>query len=299
MTAPDTVERAARAKVNLCLAVDRPDPTGMHPIASWMAPVDLADAVVVHRRPPGRASLYNIDWAEDAPRKTHIDWPIVKDLAVRAHLALEREVGESLPIRMRVIKRIPVGSGLGGGSSDAAAALLAIREAFDLAIDDARLGAIAHGLGSDVPFFLDEKPALVQGLGDRVERTPAPTVGGDAPAVVLAIPEASCPTGAIYRAFDEAPGERSFRDIETAQLARGGEIDAEALFNDLAEPAMRVAPRVREARDALAIALDRPAHVTGSGSAVFAVCPAGEAATLGERAREISGCAVVAASVAQ
>jgi len=299
MTAPDTLERAARAKVNLCLAVDRPDASGMHPIASWMAPIDLADTVVVHRRPPGRASLYNIDWAEDAPRRTHIDWPIVRDLAVRAHLALEREAGRSLPVRMRVIKRIPVGSGLGGGSSDAAAALVAVRDAFELDIDDARLGAIAHELGSDVPFFLGEGAALVLGLGERIERTPAPTVAGEAAAIVLAIPDASCPTGAIYKAFDEGAGDRSFRDIETAKMARGGEIDGEALFNDLAEPAMRVAERVREARDALAAALDRPAHVTGSGSAVFVVCGASEAPALGERAREIPGCAVVAASVAQ
>jgi 4-diphosphocytidyl-2-C-methyl-D-erythritol kinase len=295
MSAPESVERDAPAKVNLCLAVDRPDDAGMHPIASWMAAVDFADRLEIHRRPPGRASLYNIDWAEDAPRKTHIDWPILRDLAVRAHLALEREVGHSLPIRMRLHKRVPVGAGLGGGSSDAAAALLAMRELFELDIDDARLAAIAHTLGSDVPFFLGAGAALVEGLGERIERTPPPTVEGEAAAVILAIPDASCPTGGVYRAFDEHAGDRSFRDIETAKMARSGAIDPDALFNDLAEPAMRVAVRVREARDALGAATGRPAHVTGSGSAVFIACAASAAQALGERAAAVEGCAVIAA----
>lgn len=295
MSAPESVERDAPAKVNLCLAVDRPDDAGMHPIASWMARVDFADRLEIHRRPPGRASLYNIDWAEDAPRKSHIDWPILRDLAVRAHLALEREAGHSLPIRMRLHKRVPIGAGLGGGSSDAAAALLALRDLFELDIDDARLAAIAHTLGSDVPFFLAGGAALVEGLGDRIERTPAPRLAGEPGAVVLAMPDASCPTGAVYRGFDEAPGASEFRAGDAARMARSGEIDPDALFNDLAEPAMRVAGRVREARDALGAATGRPAHVTGSGSAVFIACAASEAQALGERAATVEGCAVIAA----
>ncbi|MFG0273887.1 MAG: 4-(cytidine 5'-diphospho)-2-C-methyl-D-erythritol kinase [Phycisphaerales bacterium] len=295
MSAPERVERDAPAKVNLCLAVDRPNDAGMHPIASWMATLDFADRIEVHRRPPGRASLYNIDWAEDAPRRTHIDWPIVKDLAVRAHLALEREVGQALPVRMRVHKRVPVGSGLGGGSSDGAAALMAIRDLFELEIDDARLAQLAHALGSDVPFFLTGGAALVEGLGERIERTPAPTMGGEAGAVVLAMPAAHCPTGAVYRGFDEMVGEADFRAAEAARMARAGEIEPDALFNDLADPAMRVEDRVRAARNALAEATGRPAHVTGSGSAVFIACAASEAEALGERAASIEGCAVVAA----
>lgn len=293
MTPAAGVERAAPAKVNLCLAVDRPDASGMHPIASWMAPLDLADTLVVNAAAPGRASLYNLEWADDAPRQSPIDWPLVNDLAVRAHHALEREVGRTLPVRMRVIKRIPVGAGLGGGSSDAAAALVALRDLFDLEIDDDGLRTIGHALGSDVPFFLGDGPALVQGLGERIERTAPPTVEGEPGAVVLAIPDAACPTGPVYRAFDEIERATPFRDVEAAQMARSGAIDPGDLFNDLAEAAMRVAPRVREAREALAEALGRPAHVTGSGSAVFVVCAVGEAPELGERASRITGCAIV------
>jgi len=291
----DSAERHAPAKVNLCLAVDRPREDAMHPIASWMAPIDLCDTIEIHRRPAGRASLYNIDWAEDAPRTTPIDWSVSRDLAVRAHLALERAIGSPLPVRMRVMKRIPVGAGLGGGSSDAAAALAALRDMFKLDLSDERLAELAHGLSSDAPFFLAGGAAVVSGLGDRVERTPAPTLAGRPAAALLAVPETSCPTGAVYRAFDEARGERAFRDVEAMRMARAGAIETGALFNDLAESAMRLAPAVRAALEALAGALDRPAHVTGSGSGVFVVCDAEEADDLLQRAGRIEGATLVAA----
>src|SRR6185295_18407432 len=122
--------------VNLALSVGPPLPAGdpragMHPIASWMHAIDLCDEVWITRLVTG-ASRLDIAWADDAPRPSPIDWPSEKDLAFRAHRLLEGDTGRALPAAIRIAKRIPVGGGLGGGSSDAAATLLALNDLFAL-----------------------------------------------------------------------------------------------------------------------------------------------------------------------
>ena len=115
-----TITREALAKLNLMLAVDRARSDGMHPIASWMCTLGLCDHIELAQRPAGRASLYAIEWHEEALRRSEIDWAITDDLAVRAHRALEQEVGAQLPVRMRLMKRIPVSRADRGSSTMAA-----------------------------------------------------------------------------------------------------------------------------------------------------------------------------------
>jgi len=264
------VARAAPAKLNLALAVDRPDGRGMHPICSWMVPITLHDDVHARRLPGDAESSLSVRWASDALRPTPIDWAPEQDLAARAHRALETRIGRTLPAELTITKRIPTQSGLGGGSSDAAASLLALRELFGLDVGDEDLASIGHSLGSDVPFFLGPDPAgaaIVRNLGEDVERG-APPRTPDAE-ILLIVPSVSCSTGAVYQAFDHEP-PRAFRRDEVEAMARSGVIDAERLFNDLSAPAMRVQARLREARNAAADALGAPVHLTGSGAALFA-----------------------------
>lgn len=285
MTDRALVKRHAYAKVNLALAVGPPaQDTGMHPIASWMAPIDLRDDLTITRLETGSLSRYAILWAEDAPRRADIDWPITRDLTVRAHLLLEREAGRKLPMQLRLDKRIPVGGGLGGGSSDAAALMLAARSLFSLDIPDARLAELAAELGSDVAFFLDPdssggksgggggyegagppRPALVEGLGDRITRLDRRDAR-----LLLLLPDFGCPTGPVYRAFDEREPE-PLRDEDIRELASSAVIDPESLFNDLALPAQRVEPRLAELRTRIARRLELPVHVSGSGATMFVV----------------------------
>lgn len=312
-----TLRVRAHAKLNLALAASPPIAAegprkGWHEIASWFAPIDLHDTLTVTRLEGGRLSAYAIDWAREgtgeagAPRPTAIDWPVTKDLGVRAHLLLEREAGRALPIRMRVEKRIPVGGGLGGGSSDAAAALLAVNELFGLGLAIERLRELSRELGSDVAFFLDEaglitdapRPAFVSGFGDRIERTPAVRGEGDGSAhAVLVFPEFGCATPAVYKAFDAidpATLRPSARFEERAQSARTLATRAALvrdlageLFNDLAPAAEVVAPALRELREALRRACELEAHVTGSGSTLFFVARDGDhAAWTAARAAE-------------
>lgn len=287
----------ANAKVNLALAVapaNEPPPAGdgLHPIASWFCAIDLCDELTVTRLDADRASRYAIMWHDEAPRRTPIDWSVSKDLAVKAHAALEAAVGRRLPVQMKLEKRIPVGAGLAGGSSDAAAMLRAVCDVYDLGLSDDRLRAIGATVGSDVAFFLDDadvptpRPAFVSGVGEIVERTAdIAGPGGDAVTLVLVLPGFGCSTPGVYRAFDElGPGE--FRSGRVRELARRGVLDTGELFNDLARPAEIVEPRLGELRGELSAALGAPVHVTGSGSGLF-IAPIGDAAESVARMRAV------------
>jgi 4-diphosphocytidyl-2-C-methyl-D-erythritol kinase len=268
------IARDAFAKVNLALDVGTPLASGLHPIASWMAPIDLRDSVEIERLPDDTPARLEVSWAHDAPRPSPIDWPHEKDLSMRALRALERALGRTLPAAIQVSKRIPVGGGLGGGSSDAAATLLALRELFALPIDDDTLRSIAMTLGSDVAYFIDDappRPAIVEGLGERVTRVAR--VPGR---LALVIPAFGCPTGAVYKAFDALPsgttGTPSGERVRAAQAhaIHAGLAHAE-LFNALAPAACAVVPRLALLLEALT-QVGTP-HVTGSGSCLFLVMP--------------------------
>lgn len=274
-----TLALRAPAKVNLALAVGPPRASdGFHPICSWMTTLSLADDLDLVRLEDDRLSRFAIVWADDAPRPSPIDWPISKDLAVRAHALLETEAGRTLPLQMKLSKRVPVGGGLGGGSSDAAAMLVGVRALFSLGISDARLRELAMTLGSDVGFFLaddvgtDEGPpanrgkaAIVEGFGERLTAVPAHSAH-----FVLLFPEFGCPTGPVYKAFDAlAPGALREREVHT--LARAPRIDPHGLFNDLAAAAETVVPGLGPIRTRAAEVAGCPVHLTGSGSTMFVV----------------------------
>lgn len=262
------VRVSAPAKLNLALSVGPPNATGMHPISSWMVTIDLFDELEVARLPDGSLSRYSIDWHRDARRRSPIDWSISKDLAVRAHLEIERLVGHPLPLEMRLRKRIPVGGGLGGGSSDAAAMIRAVDSIFRLGLDRAAMRSIAGRLGSDVAFLLDGGSAIVEGIGDLIEPLPAvPELHA-----TLALPEVGCPTGPIYRRFDQQPGARLDAPRVRALAETMREVDPRGLFNDLAGAACAEAPSLLEISEGMSEIAGRPVHVSGSGSSLFVLC---------------------------
>ena len=299
-------EAPAYAKLNLCLAVAPPEPAlqpdgtpnrraGWHRISSWFVCTDLADRVQVERTDAPGTIDTEIRFATqpDGTPLGVVDWPTEKDLAVRALRALLDHLAPtakpSIGFRLRIEKHIPTGGGLGGGSSNAAAALLLGNEALGSPLSAAELRTIGAKLGSDVPFFIDDahpaspaRPALVEGFGDRIERTPPIR---DL-AAVLVMPSIACPTPAVYRAFDAWLTDHStfrFRDAKARSLATRSPVLAgdlnQMLFNDLAEPAMRVAPRLRSAHAACE-QVHRPFHVTGSGSTLFTLAAPTDADTL-------------------
>jgi 4-diphosphocytidyl-2-C-methyl-D-erythritol kinase len=265
---PSAVHALAPAKVNLALSVGAPDATGMHPISSWMVTVDLCDELHVETLSAGSRSLYALLWHDRAPRKRDIDWSISRDLSVRAHQLLEAHVGQPLPVKMRLEKRIPVGGGLGGGSSDAAAMLRAVNALYQLGLDAEALVQVARPLGSDVPFLVRGGSAVVEGLGERLTPVPMPS---DLHAV-LVFPPAACPTGPVYRAFDQLQPRALLQAERVHAMARAGAPAAHEPFNDLADAAKDVAPSlVGECEEILEL-IDRPVHVSGSGSTLYFLC---------------------------
>jgi 4-diphosphocytidyl-2-C-methyl-D-erythritol kinase len=254
-----------------------------------MHSIALVDDIEVERV-PGQ-STHEVAWASDAPSPSAIDWPIDHDLAVRAHRLLESQLRRPLPIHLRIAKRIPVGGGLGGGSSDAAATLLALNDLFALGFSGDDLRALSQRLGSDVAFFLDDlppallpRPALVRGFGDRIERLPSRRHD----ALVLLFPPFGCPTPPVNPADDAAP--RPLREAAVRALA--GAQEPADLFNDLDVAAGAVAPALPPLRATLAAALGRPVYMTGSGSTLFALAPSSrEAGALANQAASIPGIA--------
>ena len=298
------VSRSAPAKINLVLSVGPPAPAdsthpGWHAIASWMVAIDLCDEVVATPLPEGSSSTLDIAFAPDAPRPEPIGWRRDQDLAWRALRALEGHVGRALPTRLEIAKRIPTGAGLGGGSSDCAATLMAVSRAHGLGLDAPTLARLSRPLGSDVAFFIDEhpadcgapRPALVGGFGDHIER-----LGACRAELVLIVPPFFCATPDVYRAFDRlSPGP--LREHEVRRLIGAGALDPEALFNDLEAAACGVAPELARLLAHARSVSGFPVHVTGSGSAMFILTPPERAYALARRLTDdplLGRCAILA-----
>ncbi len=231
-----------------------------------MVTVDLSDELLVTRLEPDRLSRYAILWHPEAKRQTEIDWSITTDLAVRAHLALEAHVERRLPVQLKLEKRIPVGGGLGGGSSDAATMLLALNELFELGLSSAELAEIGGRLGSDVPYLIARGSAMVEGVGEQIRRL------GDAPLfdVVIIMPPIACSTAAVYQAYDRLPARDLRPDAVRALASAAPGLPApETLFNDLLEPALAIAPELKPLMAEIARLVECPVHLTGSGSCLF------------------------------
>lgn len=283
MTAP--IIYRCPAKVNLALSVGPPRDDGFHPIASWMVAVDLYDDLLVE--PTDDETIFDIGWAEDAPAPSEIDWPIEKDLAYRAHQLLEAEVGRPLPIAATFRKRIPVGAGLAGGSSNGATMLQTLDELFELNLPTERLIELGMQLGSDLAFFFADGSAIVTGLGEQLE----PHALDEPIDLCLITPGLHCNTGAVYRMFDCMPVERAM-DLAAVRKAANGDVRVGGCFNDLAEPACVVEPRLGEARASIAKATGRTVHITGSGAGMFIVAEdKDDARSLSERVTGESGIA--------
>jgi 4-diphosphocytidyl-2-C-methyl-D-erythritol kinase len=258
----------APAKLNLFLHVTGRRADGYHELQSVFVPVSLADTLDFESRTDGAIE-----------RSGDVIGDPQADLCVRAARLLQVASGTSLGVSIDVEKAIPAGSGMGGGSSDAATTLIALNRLWNLDWPRARLAALAVQLGADVPFFLGPGPAFVEGIGEQL------TAAAVRPAWYAVIhPQVHVSTAEIFTdpgltrdtklttiaAFSAAQDARSATSSAPSDPAATKPTATGALFgvNDLQPVAIRRAPEIQAALRHL----ERfgRARMTGSGSAVFA-----------------------------
>jgi 4-diphosphocytidyl-2-C-methyl-D-erythritol kinase len=262
-------EVMAPAKLNLALLVGPVRPDGFHEIASLMVPVTLADRVLVERTPGAGLDVV----CDVAPGEQNLAAKLVRELEAR----LER----TFEVRVTIEKHVPHGGGLGGGSSDAAATLIALERLFDLELSMRLRHDVAAAVGSDVPFFLWPGPQLVMGRGLLLKEVALPDLH-----LVIAVPDLALSTAAVYRWRDEdaettlkefAPRARAFSArVQAAQTVEG---IAALVHNDLEVSVTARKPEVARLRDRLSAEGALAAAMTGSGAAVFGVFASEEAAS--------------------
>jgi 4-diphosphocytidyl-2-C-methyl-D-erythritol kinase len=257
----------ALAKINLDLRVLHKRPDGFHELRTVFQTISLADRIRVDYAPAERLSVV-IDGNVE----------IEDNLIARATRLVAEELGCGGEFRFRLQKRIPMGAGLGGGSSDAAAILLAIPALVGRAIAPERLQTLAAQLGSDVAFFLYGGTAV--GLGRGEELYPLP----DFPALpgLLAAPGVHVSTAEAYRSLAAQPQAQTPEEKRAAFGRFAWAEDVRLAHNDFEEPVFSEHPALREIKETLERAGALCARMTGSGSAIFALFANRE---LAERAR--------------
>lgn len=286
------LERTARAKINLGLAVTGRRQDGYHELESVFVRVGLADRLVMTMPRPAMVDDVLVIAG-------HPDLPVEGNLVLAATRALRDSAGpagRSLSgLAIALEKRIPVAAGMAGGSSDAAAALALAGQAWQLDVAVAEVHRIALGLGADVPFFVaDLDAALVSGVGASVE--PLPAIKGGV-GFLLMTPLQRLSTANVFSAYDGLPRSGQGARGAVARLAdamRCG-LDGEGLTghaadlaeaNDLWPAASVVDPGLPELRARLAALLGRPILLTGSGPTLLALYPSVAAAL--EAGREVA-----------
>lgn len=283
------VRASAPGKVNLTLRVGAPTPDGYHPLVTVFEALNLRETVTVRTsKTPGvrvETIAYLPDGSVDeATTRAMADVDPATHLAVRAARVLQRLAAAgpwastAAGLSIRVDKRVPVAGGMAGGSADAAAALVACNELWDLGLGDEQLHAIGRSLGADVPACLAGGIALGTGRGDHMSVL---REGDEAGAEyqhhwVMLLAHEGLSTPSVFREFDRvdaagAPALAEPTPEEVAALCGEPEELSHCLVNDLQAPALRLRPELAEtiaaATDAGALAVT----LSGSGPTVAAL----------------------------
>ncbi|MDR0708233.1 MAG: 4-(cytidine 5'-diphospho)-2-C-methyl-D-erythritol kinase [Treponema sp.] len=195
----------ARCKINLHLEVKDRRPDGYHNLESVFIPLEWGDILSFDTLDQQGICDLRMFWniphrkREETFHKTFSDMPVEKNIVYKAVSLFRERTGWDTGIRIALEKRVPVGAGLGGGSADAAAALLALDDVAETRLPFGELREMAAELGSDVPFFLYKTPAYVSGRGDRIEEAACPWNFW----ALLVVPDFESDTASAFRALDE------------------------------------------------------------------------------------------------
>ena len=247
------------AKLNLGLYVTARRPDGFHTLESVFVPLPWTDALEVLPAPAGRPHTTLTLTGRPIPGA------VETNLCLRAYELLRADFGLP-PVQMHLHKVVPIGAGLGGGSSDAAFALQALNQQFDLRLPPAALLGYARRLGSDCAFFLENKPVLAVEKGDVFEPIDLNLSGT---AAVVIYPNLHISTAEAYAALTPHPPRHDLR----AALTQPMETWREQVSNDFEQALTPRYPVLAEVKSALYTAGAAYASLSGSGSAVYGLWP--------------------------
>lgn len=243
----------APAKINLFLHITGKRKNGYHELESLMVPLQLADDIVIEK-------------AKDTSLKIEGEFAIGltgNNLITKTLESLRQYTGrDDLHAHITLVKHIPVGAGLGGGSSDAATVFKVMNDIYDLGLSEAELVALATPLGADIPFFINNTPAMIRGIGEEITPVNLP---GSLP-LLLVFPRKPLPTAAVFT-HHPLPISAPLLIKEEELLARLADTD-----NSLTDNAIMLQPEISDVLLALrALEGVYMARMSGSGSTCFAL----------------------------
>lgn len=245
------IRATAPAKLNLSLRIRPPDATGYHPLVGLAQSIGWADFLEFEESDEDDLTIAGADLPTDG---SNLVWKAIAALRTEA-------AGDDRPVRLHLTKRVPAAAGLGGGSSDAAAALRLYADHIGYSGD---LDGVGASIGADVPFCLHGGLRWIEGYGERLS---GPIEIADDYWVVVAVPPIELSTPAVYTAWDRIGGPEGF-------AVSGSDLPPslrrhEALINDLYPAAVACDPSVDDWRAELAGTWDRPVLLSGSGPSLF------------------------------
>ena len=258
------VQQTAYAKINLSLDILGKREDGYHLVKMIMQTIDLSDDLTFETEDRD-CSAMEITLSADASELSCGE----DNLIVRAVRSMEKEFGIRKDLKITLKKRIPVAAGMAGGSTDAAAALRAVRDLFVPDVSDAELGRIGASLGADIPYCITGGTQLSEGIGEVL--TPLP----DAPqcGLVIVKPSVGVSTGEVYKRYDSlGPVRHPDIDAQIEAIKRGDPRGMAAeCVNVLEEVTGAMYPQIREIEKFFEGKVALVSKITGSGPTVFSI----------------------------
>ena len=248
------------AKINISLNITKKREDGFHEIDSVMLPISLHDSLVISKLKNTNDNFVTVD-----------DFSIGSfsyNLATFSIEKLQSAYHFNDKFRVLIHKVIPIQAGLGGGSSNAACTMKAVNSMLKLGASDEELIQLSKPLGCDIPFFIQCRPARVQGVGEVL----TPISVKNSYFVLIVKPELGCSTKEVYALSDSMDLKTCNLDNVVKALEEGDDdLLLENMYNALQEPAIRMVPQIQTIIDELKDNGLKIVQVTGSGSAVFAL----------------------------
>ncbi|MBT4783717.1 MAG: 4-(cytidine 5'-diphospho)-2-C-methyl-D-erythritol kinase [Candidatus Marinimicrobia bacterium] len=244
------------SKVNIGLKVLSQRDDGYHNIYTIFQELNFGDSIDIEKRDHGFKIIANVDWVPT--NKSNICY--------KAYTEIKKEFSEVKGIHIKIDKKIPIGSGLGGGSANAAALLKGIKNIYKLEVTESKLEEIGGEVGADVPFFIRGKTQLGEGIGDKLTQLPKAIIG----TYLLVIPKISIRTEWAYSVIKNRLNNQN-KNAKFSSFINEDYSSLQIFENDFEQIVIPAYPEIGAIKSKLLNLGARFASLSGSGSTVYGV----------------------------